>query len=160
MRCRAEGRDPTEALLRQHPPSRYRAALVGHVWNLAENIQAPGCGCDRRRARASPRLRSAEDHLACQSRCSAARCHDVHGDDGIHVGQHGRGRRCASGPAGRARRPGNDYPPARAGGSPATQRMSPVFRIIDGQQGLVGRTKRGWQTWTTGASAGAGSACR
>jgi hypothetical protein len=38
--CRRRDQDPA-ALMRQDPPPRHRAALVGHARNLAETIQAP-----------------------------------------------------------------------------------------------------------------------
>ena len=42
------------ALMRRHPSSRHRAALAGHARNLTGNHPGPGCGRNRRRARASP----------------------------------------------------------------------------------------------------------
>ena len=119
---RHRDQDPA-ALLRQHLPSRHRAALAGHAWNLAENIQAPAAdaiavehaqapGCDQLRTiwPASP---AAERRGAMTRTPTAA----------FVQGRDGRGRPGASGPVGWARRPGHDYPPARAGGSPAARRM-------------------------------------
>ena len=141
--------------------SRHRAALAGHARNLTGNHPGPGCGRNRRRARASPACHQL-NHLSCgESRCGAARCYDAPADGGIRAGAAWSWpARCQ-----RSWRPGK-APGTRlsAGASGRFARgtaMSPVDPgSLMGQQGPVGRTKRGWQTWTTGASAGAGSACR
>jgi len=96
--------------------------LAGHARNLTGNHPSPGCGRNRRRARARPASHQL-NHLSCgESRCSAARCHHVHADGGIRAGAaRSRPARCQrSCRPGKA--PGHDHPPASGRFAPGTAR--------------------------------------
>ena len=113
--------------------SRSRPAMRG-TWPKPSKPQPPMQSPQSTRR---PRLPSAEDHLSCQSRCSAARCMTCTVTAAFMWERHGRGRSGASSSAGRARCPNTVIRRRqRAVFFGDAARESGWSRIIDGHQGL------------------------